>query len=84
MLRDRNIVGSMQGKPRLWRGLLLFQSGNLPASRKGSLERSEHRKSLTPSGVRLFAGLKFSSSSALDDGVVRSSLLAEKGAFYAP
>jgi hypothetical protein len=31
VLRDRNIVGSMRGKPRLWRWLLLFQSGNLPA-----------------------------------------------------
>ena len=48
VLRDRNIVGSMQGKPRLWRWLLLFQSGNLPGVRRGLLERSEHRKSLTP------------------------------------
>jgi hypothetical protein len=31
VLRDRSIVGSMQGKPRLWRWLLLFLSGDLPA-----------------------------------------------------
>jgi hypothetical protein len=54
VLRDRNIVGSMQGKPRLWRWLLLFQSGNLPCVRRGPLERSEHRKSLTPSGGQAF------------------------------
>jgi hypothetical protein len=54
VLRDRNIVGLMQGKPRLWRWLLLFQSGNLPGVRRGPLERSEHRKSLTPSGGQAF------------------------------
>jgi hypothetical protein len=44
VLRDRNIVGSMQGKPRLWRWLLLFLSGNLRGVRRGPLERVSTEK----------------------------------------